>query len=268
MARASAHMALHTVMLCVQVRPKLRTAAKRHWLGRPAGPLCALPGLLMRLGDVSAILSYFCFALSCERGGTSSVALTHARMPATSCMLCTLQGLAEVQKVAVMMTTVLRPSMWTRSRCGCCSSAMTTVHLVPWLTVVCWTEPRIGASWTSPVRGQRLPCMGRGFAASAYIMGCARVQVGGAKLVRASGKQGQRRTSRSTAASSRRTACLPCFHDNKTLSQAYDCPHTSVASLREQSFVLAVYHACLLNNLLDAACIASLEPDRPCPHAA
>ena len=58
---------------------------------------------------------------------------------------------------------MLRPSLWTRSRCGRCSSAMMTMHLVPWLTLVCWTEPRIGASWTLPVRGQRLLCMVHGF---------------------------------------------------------------------------------------------------------
>ena len=165
-------------------------------------------------------------------------------------------------------TTVLRPSMWIRSRCGCCNSAMMTMHLVPWLTVVCWTEPRIGASWTSPVRGQRLLCMVRGFAASAYIVVCARLQAEGAKLVWASGKQGQRRTSRSTVAW--RTACLPCFHDNKTLAQAYDCAHTSVASPGVQSLSWhdPAYNTCLLSNLLDAACLASLEPNRPCLHAA
>ena len=174
----------------------------------------------MRLRDVSAILSYFRFMLSCEHGGTSNFAFAHAYMPATSCMPYTLQGLAELKLLGSMRTAVLRPLMWIRSRCGCCSSATMTMHLVPWLRVVCWTEPRIEASWTSPVRGQRLLCMVRGFAASAYIMVCARLQAGGAKLVWASGKQGQRRTSRSTVASSRRTACLPCFRDNKTLSQA------------------------------------------------
>lgn len=79
--------ALHKVLLFVQVRPKLRTAAKRHWLGRPAGPLCALSGLHMRLGNVSAIFSYFCFVLCCERGGINSFAFAHACMPADF-MLC------------------------------------------------------------------------------------------------------------------------------------------------------------------------------------
>lgn len=108
----------------------------------------------------------------------------------------------------------------------------------------------------------------QGFCSIAYIVVCAQVQAEGAKLVQASGKQGQRRISRSTVAW--RTACLPCFHDDKTLSQAYDCAHASVASARVQSLSWhdPAYHTCLLNNLLDAACLASLEPKRPCPHAA
>lgn len=75
------------------------------------------------------------------------------------------------------------------------------MHLVPRLMVVCWTEPRTRASWTSPVRGQRLLSMVRGVAALLTSWAVLEPQAEGAKLAWASGKQGQRRTSRSMVAS-------------------------------------------------------------------